>query len=597
MEQKKTLNQLIRGVLYMYIMMFPWVTYNKVLNISMDERTIWSENVTGFFDSFLYGKSIFTMIIALLLVLLFLYKGIRYREWTLRVDFNSCNIRIRVAAGCLLCFIGANILSFVSCKYKHVALWGNVNSCEGLLVILSYIVLFIAAIEVFQFQKGPLKLKRIFSFVAIIVILLTLIEFLYMPLSQILNPDHWKTEFVNMVSLTFYNSSYFGGFMILILPLIGIYWIHAQKRLETIFYGVLFISLIFCTISSKSTAAFYLMIIEVLFILIYYIILCIRGCNVKKVHFIRITTIIAMLVILFIINSLSANKLITVISDTKVNATSAIHNSNYFAVKNISVDANQITISGMKNTLYVIMKDDNSKFEFLDSDKNSLDVTVEDSVMHFTAEYSDIKAWMENGALTFDLGYKGYIRFYIYKGNFYPMLTDGTIVTDIMGNGLNAGKIGHFASGRGYFWLNSIPVLKNTLILGHGAGTFEMYFKQFDFAGLLNYQGNVDLIIDKPHNLYIQIAEQSGIVSAIAFIIFLGILFFESFRTMINKKDTSEIGIALTIAIVCFSIFELVTDSCITVNPLFWILMGIQSTLIWNRLQPTEYNINKIKKL
>ena len=50
-------------------------------------------------------------------------------------------------------------------------------------------------------------------------------------------------------------------------------------------------------------------------------------------------------------------------------------------------------------------------------------------------------------------------------------------------------------TGRGYIWRKTLPLLKNTIIFGHGAGTFGLYFKQFDYAGLLNSQGNVDLIV------------------------------------------------------------------------------------------------------
>ena len=46
--------------------------------------------------------------------------------------------------------------------------------------------------------------------------------------------------------------------------------------------------------------------------------------------------------------------------------------------------------------------------------------------------------------------------------------------------------------------VNTIPLLKNTFICGHGAGTFSFYFPQNDYVGLANTHGSSRFVIDKP---------------------------------------------------------------------------------------------------
>ena len=143
-------------------------------------------------------------------------------------------------------------------------------------------------------------------------------------------------------------------------------------------------------------------------------------------------------------------------------------------------------------------------------------------------------------------------------------------------------------TGRGYIWRNTLPLLKHTIVFGHGAGTFEMYFKQFDYVGLLNSQGNVDLLIDKPHSLYLQIACNQGVICLLAVVIIVvtivlrnifGFIVKNKYDENVRKtnyyKDSHIEFIFSIILIVSFMIFELITDSNISVNPVFVVIAGM----------------------
>ncbi len=79
------------------------------------------------------------------------------------------------------------------------------------------------------------------------------------------------------------------------------------------------------------------------------------------------------------------------------------------------------------------------------------------------------------------------------------------------------GGTGHedAASGRVYIWSRAIPLLRDTLVVGYGPDTFAAAFPQQDFAGKYLAYGTSEMLVDKPHNFYLQTALSSGVLSVI----------------------------------------------------------------------------------
>ena len=132
-------------------------------------------------------------------------------------------------------------------------------------------------------------------------------------------------------------------------------------------------------------------------------------------------------------------------------------------------------------------------------------------------------------------------------------------------------------SGRGYIWSKSIPILKETLILGSGPDTFAFMFPQYDYVSLIQ-NGWENLLITKPHNMYLQIAVQTGVLSLIAFLVFYLWYMLSSFklyrrRTLVTLPE--RIGGAVFISSICFMIAGLVNDSTIGVSVVYWMLLGL----------------------
>ena len=132
-------------------------------------------------------------------------------------------------------------------------------------------------------------------------------------------------------------------------------------------------------------------------------------------------------------------------------------------------------------------------------------------------------------------------------------------------------------TGRGFIWSKSLPILKNTIILGSGPDTYAFMFPQYDYVSLAQNRPDGQ-IITKPHNIYLQIAIQTGVLSLIAFLVFYLWYFVTSIKLYWKRTLTSfaeRVGASIFIASICFMFAGLLNDSSIGVSVLFWSLLGL----------------------
>lgn len=115
-------------------------------------------------------------------------------------------------------------------------------------------------------------------------------------------------------------------------------------------------------------------------------------------------------------------------------------------------------------------------------------------------------------------------------------------------------------SGRAYMWKRAIPVLKDSILLGKGPGTYLHYVPQFHERG--DQIGFYHRAIDRPHNMFINIWASSGLLSLIA----LGSLVFKKLKTSKNYP--------LKLAIIGYLMAGVFTDSVLCVTPYFSLLLG-----------------------
>lgn len=197
--------------------------------------------------------------------------------------------------------------------------------------------------------------------------------------------------------------------------------------------------------------------------------------------------------------------------------------------------------------------------------------------------YEGITIALDDQLIIFDFGYKGTVEFYMTEYGLKIFGQGSTLLNEIPQprvTGLESFYT--FATGRGYVWVQSLPILKNCFLLGKGNGCFGFYFTQNEIVGLLNTHGSCKYAIDRPHNWYIQIAVSSGI-PALLCVLLLFLYYIFSFLKSTLKKETPGNAVPASSSLLLTGIFAglvgfmlcgMINDSYITVNPFFWLLLG-----------------------
>lgn len=587
---KKYIDSIIRRIIYIYVCIIPWITFKKDIFYNTDEKMLFSSGINGVTDYFLYGKAFVTIVVAVLLVILIVLKIFICKNKIL--DFTD-NFD-KFMAVCVCVFSACTIVSLILAKYKLIALWGGANSFEGTFVLLSYMVIFIAAKSVFgdRMISGRIEsdVRTIVFIEAVVLMVLTCVEKMYKPVYCIAVGKNVEKNVNYMLSLTFYNPTYCAAFILLLLPFCMYFLSNAECIWKKVIWSLLSVSAFMSMILTRSTAAFYLSILE---IVLYMVITVIRILKEKryKISIAGIAFSILFLGILFFSYQFIAGGTLESLKSTSVNKTEAIHEEQYYKITNIEVSDNKVVLYSENSQIKCGM-DNDGKLAFTDSEGEVIDVSVENNVLIFPDEYMNITAGVENNSVWFDLGYKGKIYFLVKDNNFYPRKIDGSVVNDISGSGYS-GKFDNMFTGRGYIWRNSLPILKNTIVFGHGAGTYEMYFKQFDYVGLLNSQGNVDLIVDKPHNWYLQMACNEGAFAMIAVVALIVGIFIGNVKALTVIRRFNVLIIPAIISLFIFAGFSLLTDSYVTVNPVLWVIIGGMACV--NYRKEKEYQSEKDK--
>ena len=131
-------------------------------------------------------------------------------------------------------------------------------------------------------------------------------------------------------------------------------------------------------------------------------------------------------------------------------------------------------------------------------------------------------------------------------------------------------------SGRGYIWGRTIPLLPKHLLLGSGPDTFILEFPQNDYVKRYNTSSSMyQEIPSKAHNMYLQTAVQTGVLSLICLLLFWGFYLKESICIYWVQKKKDYIGMACCFSVAGYLMMGVMNDSNLATAPLFWTILGL----------------------
>lgn len=495
-----------------------------------------------------------------------------------------------------------SVISATFSENKDVVLFGVCTEYEGISIILAYGVLFFAGYNYFTGNKVRQFYKRAFFFLIVVTVILALFEYTVKPLLElsfmkyIIAPAKYRsvaeslkiTDTFREAVLMFFNSNYMGGFCTIIFPVSVYYIISTEKNISKIICGIVSAACFITVIMSNSTAALYVTLAELLFLVVF--LTAKRVIKLKSL----ILIISAFAILSGGISIASGNEFVDNIIKSFTNTGTYSETEKSFRLDSIQISGNDIyfrskdseykitapvkqgeilNISGGENTLYTLAKTDNNTISVHDIELDS-----------------DFTVILRNGIIYLDVGYMSTIDFAVTSEAVKLIVQNKILLDKIPVSPFNDTCLAdfyRFATGRGYIWINTLPILKDCFIIGKGAGNFPFCFVQNEIVGLAGTNGSYRIIVDKPHNWYMQIAVTSGIPAMLAVLILFGRFGISCFRSFIMtdyEKLTADKNkyflLCLFTGLCGFMVIGLVNDSSVTVNPFFWLNFGV--AMCWN---------------
>lgn len=575
------------------VSILPLIVRMKVYNTELSGFNWFSYNDTQA-DFFLYNKSIvftfITFIISVLLIWSFIRqrflnsKGTNILKENGRYKFTSALIPLGIYAILAL-------LSTIFSKYSSFGYKGIFEQFESVFVLLGYCIL---AYYTFIIINSEEDIQLIVKWLFISVILLCLLGLTQATGNDFFTSDFGKRLIVpsnhwnildqltfsfekNRVYLTLYNPNYVGLYTSLISPILLVLLLFTKNRKLQILYGIAILGLILCMIASSSRNGFVALCVSLAFILILFRKLLIRNWKLSLITIGLIT--IGFLLINTVMGNVFIQRLQSMITDVKTPNQ---------PLSSILTNDDNIEITYNNNKLFIQAEmDENNVTSFILTDENNskIETTLDNNTSIYTINdtrfnplsLQQVKVDDINGFNVVINGVNWYFTNETDDNSYYYFNSYGKLDKIINADSAIFTNHEKMGSGRGYIWSRSIPLLKNHILLGSGADTFSLVFPQNDYIGRY-HNGYLSSIITKPHNMYIQMAVQTGVLSLIAFLAFYILYFISCIRLYFKSNFENyymQIGAAIFIGTIGYMISGFFNDSTITVSPIFWILVGM----------------------
>ena|GEM_PF-973058 len=259
-------------------------------------------------------------------------------------------------------------------------------------------------------------------------------------------------------------------------------------------------------------------------------------------------------------------------------------------ISDIGITGNEIIIYSPSSELHIQMSD--NQLSASDEKGNNLNLEAPGALNRFFIRdnrFEDYIFTRDNNILQVQKGSR-VINF--------TLTSEGVKYLDAKGNPIDIKPVDSWGfkgrellgSSRGYIWSRTIPMLKQTILLGHGPDTYAIYYPQYDYVGKLRFLGSVNLIVDKPHNMYLQTAVNTGVLSLLALLaLWFGYLLWSA--RLYYKSNFENIysvaGVGIFFGLIGYMVTGLFNDSLVSVAPVFWGLLGtgMACNFIYSRLQ------------
>lgn len=559
-----------------------------------------SKTVEKFMQTPLYGdffsqyKSVGIILLCIaMVILLFLL----YQKGTMKKDKQ-----LIIYAGAAGVFLVLSFISAICSDYKDVAFWGLPDRAEGFVMLACYIMMFLYTVYIFRNTKDYTYI--IISISVLIIILTILGVFQYFGHDLLMQkgivntwvmPEKYADLAGNVQAQyesgkiygTLFHYNYMGSFAAMMVPLFMALTLFVRGYKRKIALGFITICSLFLLLGSTSRAGLVGVAISALVAIIVFAKVIIRKWKLT------VPVVAGLGVVLIVFNILTNGTMFqripTLFEDAFgifMPADKSFNYKDHIPVKSITSQDGKTMIEMQKGTLLLAYVEDRLfivddqgepvKFDIQDNIGSTADARF--SELQFQLVSLQGESQTVDGAILMFNGQECFVvriseEQGVYLADNYtnePLVLEEAPYWGFEGKE----KLG---SERGYIWSRSLPMLKDTILIGNGPDTFVLEFPQNDRLAKWWAYDTPNMLVDKPHNLYLQIALNEGILALITFLILVGAYIVDSFRLYALKnyyEGRQIIGMATSLGIIGYLGAGVFNDSIVSVAPIFWILLG-----------------------
>ena len=561
----------------LWIVIIPLIVKVKFFKNPLADYS-WYSSESALADFFLYYKSVFITVTGILMLILLAWQ-INKMQRKNRLINGDMRIFIPI-----IIYLVLVIFSSLFSKFGYFCIHGMPDQFETVWNLIAYVIALFYLYYMVVYHNSEKSILFLVFIGATLVGMICVLQYLKIDIYRLIyaGEGYSFTFEEGTVYGPFYNTNYVGYYTLLFAPLFLMLCICYKDWKIRIASGILACALLVSMYGARSDTAEIVMG-GVLFFAILFVLL--KNVRTKKILWLPIAIII--------VGGVGGCMLAAPRFDAYVKST----NIEKRDLENIFTNDDNVEIDYQGKKLYIQMYQDGDLLTFVLKDQDQEDVAyeymVDDGYYCYVIKDDRFKGiTLTPVVITDDPVTYGFVVQIDDKNWCFTnqMMEDGTYyyyndlkkLTKLTDENVSADfaplvDLNFFATGRGYIWNKTIPLLKDYIFLGSGPDTYALVFPNDDYVDRYNnYYGNA--IITKPHNLYLQIAVQTGVLSLICFLVFYVWYFISSLRIYFKQRLDNPLviaGFAVMLGTLGYMVSGMLNDSTVTITPLYWAMLGM----------------------
>ena len=451
-------------------------------------------------------------------------------------------------------FVLLTLFSAMFSKYSAIAFWGVHDRAEGAIAIFCYITLFFYTIYAYRTKRDYKNLLIALGIVVAMSAVLGFFQYfghdlLSTNFGKALTISPWDRDKVDNLDFlsssgrlygTFYHWDYAGSFAAIAVPLFFVQALAAKSlRSRLALWSMTLLSL-WLLVGSTSRAGIVGVFMAFIFGIIFFAKIIIKHWKISLSCFVIL--LIALIGAVSVSKGTVFSRIPSLIEDI-ASAFQKNDNTDYLSklpVKDIYAKDNTIAIVTKQNDVLKATLNNNT-LELKDGNGKSVSIEAKDGKSIITDQrfrqftFGLVKMGLDQESQGISVSIDSQPQFYFRigsNGNLQLTNASGTVDIDSLEAPPSFGFKGkeQLGSARGYIWSRTIPMIPGNLLIGSGPDTFVLNFPQNDLLGKYWAYGTANMLIDKPHNLYLQTILGEGGIALLAFLLIVILYVIDSIR-------------------------------------------------------------------